>query len=176
MVQRGFEIPHVRSHPIILRRLFLRDIHLPEAFVDRNAARLVKLLLSSSAPTEECERHEVAIKLVNAVIREIGAIKIAGNCSAAAGLATDFLKKVRGFRRFHAYLLDMQPLTREQILTLIHNNPVATAELIEALFAELQKLRERVQALEEQLAQNSRNSHKPPLPKRSRTRRNMGHA
>ena len=56
----------------------------------------------------------------------------------------------------------MQPLTREQILGLIHSDPEATAQLIEALFAELQKLRERVQALEDQLALNSQNSHKPP--------------
>lgn len=56
----------------------------------------------------------------------------------------------------------MQPLTREQILALIHSDPEAAAQLIEALFAELQRLRERVQALEEQLAQNSENSHKPP--------------
>jgi len=56
----------------------------------------------------------------------------------------------------------MQPLTREQILALIHRDPEAAAQLIEALFAELQRLRERVQALEDQLAQNSENSHKPP--------------
>lgn len=56
----------------------------------------------------------------------------------------------------------MQPLTREQILALIHRDPEATAQLIEALFAELQRLRARVQALEDQLAQNSQNSHKPP--------------
>lgn len=56
----------------------------------------------------------------------------------------------------------MQPLTREQILALIHHDPEAVVQLIEALFAELQRLRERVQALEDQLAQNSQNSHKPP--------------
>jgi len=56
----------------------------------------------------------------------------------------------------------MQPLTREQILALIRTDPEAVAQLIEALFAELQQLRERVQFLEDQLAQNSHNSHKPP--------------
>lgn len=56
----------------------------------------------------------------------------------------------------------MQRLTREQILALIHSDPEATVQLIEALFTELQRLHERVQALEDQLAQNSHNSHKPP--------------
>ena len=55
----------------------------------------------------------------------------------------------------------MQPLTREQILALIRSDPEATVQLIDALFAELQRLRERVQALEDQLAQNSRNRHGP---------------
>lgn len=67
----------------------------------------------------------------------------------------------------------MKPLTREQILTLIHSEPEAIVQLIEALFTELQQLRERVQDLEDQLAQNSANSHKPPssdgLKKRSRS-------
>lgn len=50
----------------------------------------------------------------------------------------------------------MQPLTREQILTLIHTDPEAVAQLLEALFAEVHRLRERIKALENRLAQDSR--------------------
>lgn len=42
----------------------------------------------------------------------------------------------------------MQSLTREQILALVYNAPEAAAQLIETLFTALQRLRERVQAIE----------------------------
>lgn len=60
----------------------------------------------------------------------------------------------------------MQCLTREQISDIYQLGPEAVADLIEKLFAafnaEIAQLKERVQTLEDQLAQDSHNSHKPP--------------
>ena len=66
----------------------------------------------------------------------------------------------------------MQKLTREQIQQIYDNGPEAIIQLIEKLFEAIQQnehlvdqvasLQARVDELEKQLAQNSRNSHKPP--------------
>ena len=53
-------------------------------------------------------------------------------------------------------------LTREQILKLCATNPEAIADYIEMLQQCLEKLTLRVKALEDQVAKNSHNSHKPP--------------
>ena len=63
----------------------------------------------------------------------------------------------------------MQKLTREQFLAIYNAGPDAVIDLIEQLIEsnqnlaqQVQSLQRRVSTLEEQLAQNSRNSNKPP--------------
>ena len=71
-----------------------------------------------------------------------------------------------------AYIIVMQKLTREQILTIYHHGPDAVVQLIETLVEiietnenlvqQIVSLQARISELEQQLAQNSRNSHQPP--------------
>jgi len=79
----------------------------------------------------------------------------------------------------------MPKLTREQLRQLYHSGPEATIAFIEHLFDLIEQLSEqvalleaRVKTLEEQLAKNSHNSHKPPssdgLKKKNRSLRQRG--
>lgn len=56
--------------------------------------------------------------------------------------------------------------TREQLLVIAHSNPEALVDIIlqmqDYMHCELQRMSERIRVLEAQLAQNSRNSSKPP--------------
>jgi transposase len=54
------------------------------------------------------------------------------------------------------------PWTREQLLGLCATNPEQVVDLIFALLARVEQLTQRVQDLERQVNQNSRNSSKPP--------------
>lgn len=69
-------------------------------------------------------------------------------------------------RHYYLYYDGMQHLTREHIFAIYQLGPEAVADLIEELVAtcsvEIAQLKERVQALEDQRAQDSHNSHQPP--------------
>lgn len=56
----------------------------------------------------------------------------------------------------------MQQLTREKIILLCQSQPEVAADAFLALSAEIAALQERVKWLEDRLAQDSHNSHRPP--------------
>lgn len=56
----------------------------------------------------------------------------------------------------------MQHLTRKQIFEIYKLGPEAVADLFERLVSELEHIKDRVKTLEDQLAKDSHNSHKPP--------------
>ena len=64
--------------------------------------------------------------------------------------------------RLYCLYCVMQCLTREQIFAIYQLGPEAIADLVEKLFATITQLNDRVQALEDQRAQDSHNSHRPP--------------
>lgn len=53
-------------------------------------------------------------------------------------------------------------MSRDEILSVYEQGPEAVVTLIQALYAQTQQLGERVKALEEMVATNSRNSRLPP--------------
>jgi transposase len=56
----------------------------------------------------------------------------------------------------------MQQLTREQIISLCQSQPAMVAEMFLALAAQVTDLQARLKVLEDRLAQDSHNSHRPP--------------